>query len=297
MTALQTRPLEKTLKIRWEKLPDDFILPDEPVDSNLQPLLAAALREALELAGLILEASLIATNFGICATVDDKTVVKAPDWVYIPRVDPLKDGVIRRSYTPHTEGDRPLVVMEFISETEGGEYSINPYYPYGKWYFYEQILRVPIYAIFHPKTACLDVYRLIDGKYQHQKLGADGRLWLEEMALFLGVWQGKKAEMTTNWLRWWDRDGNLLLWGQESLDLERQRLAAEKQKLAAEKEKTEQAKLQAEQETQRAEQEKLRAEQETQRAEQEKLRAEQETQRAETLAQKLRDLGVDPENL
>ena len=37
--------------IAWVSLPDDFTLPDEPVESNLQPLLAAALRESLELAG------------------------------------------------------------------------------------------------------------------------------------------------------------------------------------------------------------------------------------------------------
>ena len=60
MTAIQTSPSKPPLKVRWEKLPDDFVLPDDPVDNNLQPLLAAALRESLELAGLILEASLIA---------------------------------------------------------------------------------------------------------------------------------------------------------------------------------------------------------------------------------------------
>jgi hypothetical protein len=75
--------------VTWEKLPPDFVLPDEPVESNLQPLLAAALRESLELAGLILESVIIATNFGICATVDRQTVVKAPDWVYIPAANPL----------------------------------------------------------------------------------------------------------------------------------------------------------------------------------------------------------------
>lgn len=114
-------------------------------------LFVTVLRGLLELAGLSLEASLIATNFGICATIDDQTVVKAPDWFYIPNVAPLRDGLICRSDTPNAEGDRPLIVMEFISETEGGEYSTNPYYPYGKWFFYEQILRVPLYAIFHPK--------------------------------------------------------------------------------------------------------------------------------------------------
>ena len=43
------------------------------------------------------------------------------------------------------------------------------------------------------------------------------------------------------------------------------------------------------------EQERARAEQEHQRAEQERLLREQEQQRAERLAQKLRELGVEPE--
>jgi hypothetical protein len=63
---------------------------------------------------------LTATNFGICATVEDKTIVKAPDWLYIREVKHLSEGVIRRSYTPTLEGNIPLIVLEFISETEGG---------------------------------------------------------------------------------------------------------------------------------------------------------------------------------
>ncbi|MDB9429332.1 hypothetical protein PN482_10620 [Microcystis aeruginosa CS-555/01A07] len=43
-------------------MPADFVLPDEPVESTRQPLLAAAWRESLELASLIVEASLIAAN-------------------------------------------------------------------------------------------------------------------------------------------------------------------------------------------------------------------------------------------
>nr|WP_244351282.1 hypothetical protein [Thermostichus vulcanus] len=98
------------------------------MESTLQPLLAAALRELLELAQLIPAHALIASNFGLCSTVGDKVVVKAPDWVYVPRVKPIPEGEIRRSYTPHLEGDPPAIVMEFVSETEGGEYSINPHY-------------------------------------------------------------------------------------------------------------------------------------------------------------------------
>lgn len=121
MTTSIVQSPKPPLSITWEKLPPDFELPDEPVESNLQPLLAAALRESLELAGLIIESVLIATNFGICATVNGQTTVKAPDWVYIPSTVPFPDGETRRSYTPCSEGDKPTVVMEFISATDGGE--------------------------------------------------------------------------------------------------------------------------------------------------------------------------------
>jgi hypothetical protein len=43
----------------------------------------------------------------------------------------------------------------------------------------------------------------------------NNRYWIKELNLFIGIWQGTKAEFTTNWLRWWDKSGNLLLWGSE----------------------------------------------------------------------------------
>ncbi|MFM7792814.1 MAG: hypothetical protein ACKO90_33590, partial [Microcystis panniformis] len=61
--------------------------------------------------------------------------------------------------------------------------------------------------------------------------------WIAEINLFLGVWQGKKAEFTTNWLRWWDKSGNLLLWGSELVEQEKQRaerLAAKLRSLGVE---------------------------------------------------------------
>ncbi|WP_367142228.1 DUF4351 domain-containing protein [Moorena sp. SIO1F2] len=203
--------------IRWEKLPDEFQLPDDPVDDIYHPLLAAILREILELAGFITKSMLIGSNFGLCANVDGKTVVKAPDWFYVPSVFPVLPGVIRRSYTPHTEGEVPAVVMEFLSEKEQGEYSMNPRYPYGKWYFYEQILQVPIYVIFDPASGSLEMRSLNSGSYTLQQPDANGRYWIESMGLFLGVWYGKKSEITNYWLRWWDSSGNLLPWGEEKV--------------------------------------------------------------------------------
>jgi len=233
MTQTLSKPdaIKSQYNISWEKLPDDFKLPDAPVENIHQPLLAAALREALEFPGFILASMLIASNFVLCAKVNDKIVVKAPDWVYVPSVLPAEPGEVRRSYTRNAEGEVPAVVMEFLSDTDGSEYSNKPTYPYGKWRFYERILQVPIYVIFEPKSGVLEVYRLsASGEYELQEPDANQRFWIELIGLFLGVWEGKKSQRTGYWLRWWDENGNLLLWGAERVEQERQRAEEECQR-------------------------------------------------------------------
>ena len=61
-------PTTQDYHITWEKLPDDYILLDEPVDNICQPVQAAALTESLELAGKLPLNCLTPTNYGICAT-------------------------------------------------------------------------------------------------------------------------------------------------------------------------------------------------------------------------------------
>jgi hypothetical protein len=113
MPITQSQPV-----ITWEKLPADFPLPDDPVDNLNQPTLAAALTESLELAGRIQPQMLIGTNFGICATVDGKLVIKALDWFYVPSVLPTNPRhQTRRSYTLNWEGGVPGIVMEFLIES------------------------------------------------------------------------------------------------------------------------------------------------------------------------------------
>jgi len=127
--VFQLIPTKKEPVVTWEKLPEDFILPDDPVENIQQPPLAAALTEALGTSDRVQPQMLIASNFGIAATVNQKMVVKAPDWLYVPRVLPIAEGVIRRSYTPSLEGDRVAIAMEFLSETDAGEYSVRAKYP------------------------------------------------------------------------------------------------------------------------------------------------------------------------
>jgi Uma2 family endonuclease len=211
-----------TPTVTWESLPAGFVLPDDPVE-NIQ---------------------------------------QAPDWFYAPEVHPVADDTIRRSYTPYLEGDPVAVVMEFLSQEEGGELSVRSTPPYGKLYFYEQILQVPTYVTYDPYEPSLEVRCLQNERYTVQTAAAEGRVWIPELELWLGIWYGERLGQTMNWLRWWDGSGNLLLWSAEQ-----------------------------------AEQERQRAEQERQRAEQERQRAEQERQRAEMLATKLRELGIDPDQL
>lgn len=271
-TQQLTSTSENKPQIAWEALPEDFQLEDDPVENNGQPLLAGALREILELAGFIQPQMLIVSNFGLCATLDGKIVVKAPDWLYVPSIISLDVGgmtKIRRSYTPNLQGEIPQVVMEFLSDTDGEEYSQKSTFPPGKWFFFEQILKVPIYVIFEPNAGRLEVYALEDGVYQPAQPNAEGRYWIGSMKLFLGTWWGYKEGHEWDWLRWWDESGNLLPWAVESI-AQAQQLAAQAQQLA---------------------------EQERQQSLQQQQIAEQAQQRAERLAELLRSQGIDPDNL
>jgi Putative restriction endonuclease len=230
MVATPSRPTRSRpeLSIKWEKPPANFVLDDTPVENTGQPLIAGALRESLEVTGRIQPENLIASNFGLCTRISEELTLKAPDWLYVPRVD--HPGLPRQSYTPHLEGDIPSIVMEFLSATDGGEYSIRQIPPVGKWFFYEQVLQVPTYVVFEPDWGLLEVYRLQDGNYQLEQPNVEGRHWCSDLNLFLGTWRGKKEERNGYWLRWWDEAGQLLPWAVELVEQERQKAEQERQR-------------------------------------------------------------------
>ena len=141
-------------------------------------------------------------------------------------------------------------------------------FPVGKFFYYEQILQIPNYGIFEPDRGVLELYRLnAEKKYQLEAANAQGLFWIPEMELFLGVWQGQRENRNSHWLRWWDEQGNLLLWGTERVAQEQQRTEMERQ----------------------------RAEAESQRAETESQRAGAESQRSARLVAQLRAMGIEPE--
>jgi hypothetical protein len=120
---------------------------------------------------------------------------------------------------------------------------------------YEQAIRVPFYGIYEVKKASVEVYHLVDGRYERLSANERGHYAIAPMGVELGIWQGQYEEMELPWLRWWDNQGNLLLTGEE------------------------------------------RAEQERQQKEAAQQQAEQERQRAERLAERLRQMGINPDEV
>ena len=45
---------------------------------------------------------------------------------------------------------------------------------------------------------------------------------MPEAELFLGVWEGSYQGSAGWWLRWWDAEGELLLWGDEKVAQQQQ---------------------------------------------------------------------------
>ena len=139
---------------------------------------------------------------------------EAPDWFYVPNVSPLVDGEYRRSYVLWKEFVAPLIAIEFVSGNGTEERDATPpseKEKAGKFWVYEQAIRIPFYAIFDAWRDNLEVYHLVDGRYV--KMHPNDR---EHFAITpMGVELGLKLENDVSWLRWWDESGNLLLTGDE----------------------------------------------------------------------------------
>jgi Uma2 family endonuclease len=158
---------------------------------------------------------------------------KRPDWFGVVGVSRLYDEVdMRLSYVVWQEGINPFVVVELLSpgtekedlrendreqllppasENLAGNGHINQEpreeKPARKWEVYEQILRVPYYVVFSRYTDRMRAFKLDGSRYQELEL-SDSRVWMPEIDLGLGLWQGEYLGVDRLWLRWYDSEGN-----------------------------------------------------------------------------------------
>jgi len=193
---------------------------------------------------------------------------EAPDWFYVPNVSPLLDGEYRRSYVMWKEFVAPLIAIEFVSGNGSEERDATPpseTEKAGKFWVYEQAIRIPFYAIFDAWKDNLEVYHLVDSRYTKMQPNDRGHYAVPPMGVELGL----KLENGVSWLRWWDDAGNLLLTGDERA-VQAEAIAVQ-QRLISQQERL--AKQQAE------------------------AIAVQERQQKEKLADYLRSIGINPDDL
>jgi Uma2 family endonuclease len=200
---------------------------------------------------------------------------EAPDWFYVPNVSPLLDGEYRRSYVLWKEFVAPLIAIEFVSGNGSDERDVTPpseTEKAGKFWVYEQAIRIPFYVIFDGWRDNLEVFHLVDGRYVKIQTNDRGHYPIPPMGVEIGLQQAG----TTSWLRWWDESGNLLLTGDE-------RAIAEKQ-----------ARLGAEA---IADQQRLIADQASLAQQKAEAIADKERQQKEKLATYLRSMGINPDEI
>jgi Uma2 family endonuclease len=169
---------------------------------------------------------------------------EAPDWFYVPNVPPRLNGTYRRSYVLWKEIVAPLVAIEFVSGDGSEERDrTSPFSSddakAGKFWVYEQAIRIPYYGIFSAQTASVELYELVGSRYSLVLANERGHYPISSMGVELGILQQQEGDDIVPWLRWWDMQGNLLLTGEERAEQEKQRAEQEKQRAEQEKQRAE----------------------------------------------------------
>ena len=136
-----------------------------------------------------------------------------------------------RSYFIWEYGKPPDVVIEIVSNREGGEDK-------EKIVTYAQI-GIGHYAIYDPEQwlneEVLRVYRLKGHSFERMAKP----FWFSDVGLGLGLWDGRYEDLDATWLRWVDSQGVPVPNGRESTEAERRRADAERQRAEAERQRAE----------------------------------------------------------
>lgn len=223
----ETLPTMYDLPSEFPKEPG---LPDEFHD--LQPQL---LSRTLTLADYSRDNWFTGTDLNVYYDVQHPLWHKRPDWFLAVNVPRLYDGHdLRRSYVVWQEGYSPSIVVEFLSPNTERE-DLGRFYqesdrviaapenaieaepaqltkPPSKLEVYERHLRVSHYIVYSRYTQKLRYFQLVGARYQEQILQPDNpRIWIEDLGIGLGVWQGEFDDISQLWLRWCDQDGNWFL--------------------------------------------------------------------------------------
>jgi Uma2 family endonuclease len=254
---------------------------DKPVDNFQSAQQQRLFVDAICSSKAVPKPFLAEANVGLFNYIKSQAIV--PDMLLSLGVQRAEDWTSRnaRSYMIWELGKAPDVCIEIVSNKEGDEVGLSQRSKQkGKTFTKKDryaLIGIPYYVVFDPlqqlqnaaemNGALVRVWTLASGRYVELTpvkglKNVGDMIWLETVGLGLTLWEGCfEDDLSRLWLRWCDRNGQVLPTGAEGMELERQRTNVE-----------------------------------TVRAEAEKERAEAEKLRADRLAEKLRALGIDPDD-
>jgi Putative restriction endonuclease len=161
------------------------------------------------------------------------------------------------------ENVMPILALEVISEKYNGEYEakLETYQDIGILYY---VIYNPLASQKrkHKNRLALEVYKLVNGAYQLIPANEHGVVWLPEISVGIGCEVRSVASWEREWLHLYDEASNRYLTDNEI-----------------------------------AKQERLLAAQEHSIAVQERMAKQQAEQKAQRLAEKLRSMGIDPDEI
>jgi Uma2 family endonuclease len=234
---------------------DEFPCSDgKPVDSELQELVPGLLKSILMRIWKDRLDYLFVIDMGFyypggCVSADGLLCLG---------VEQLEHDQKRSSYILSKEKVVPVLVLEVVSKTYGGEYDDKK-----ETYKKIGILYYVIYSPLLNDTERLDVYKLVAGEYVLQVgLGDERRVWLPEVGLAIGRERQNYDQTHREWLYWYDKAGVRYPTPIEAEDAEAEKASFEAKRADAEAE-----------------------------------RANVEAAKVRLLSERLRELGVDPDSL
>ena len=148
------------------------------------------------------------------------------------------------------EGQSPTIVVEFLSpsteqedlgrffnasdrisdgdseiaSSSSDQHPVNR--PPSKVDVYEQYLRIPHYIVYSRYTQRLRYFKLVGSRYEEQPVKDSAPLiWLADLEIGLGLWDGYFEGLPGPWLRWCDAEGSWLLTDTEKAEQRAERLA------------------------------------------------------------------------
>lgn len=214
------------LTIEEKKFPSGLPVDDEfpcsdgkPVDSELQELVPGLLKSIL----MRIWGDRLDYLFAIDMGLYYQNGCVSPDGLLCLGVDQPKDEQKRSSYILSQEKVLPVLVLEVVSKTHGGEYDEKK-----ETYKRIGILYYVIYSPLLNDGERLAVYKLVGGEYVLQVgLGDERWVWLPEVGLAIGRERRSYDRTHREWLYWYDKAGVRYLSPVEAEEAEAERASVE----------------------------------------------------------------------